>query len=280
MSTDADFTYTMPSEDVTLTANFKEIEVPVTPVTLEIYPEKAGIGDEITLNGNAEPNILVSIKVVDEAGKIVYFDGVKSGSDGKYNTTFIVPDEITGNLIIVAGYGENVAAKALEITEDEPVDKGELEAAIETALELNEKDYTADSWADFAAVLTDAQAILADEGATQEQVDDILVALITAITGLEVKEPIVTVTLEIDPTKAKMDDEIALSGNADPNILISIKVVDEAGKIVYFDCVKSGSDGEYSTTFMVPDDITGNLTIVAGYGTNVATKVLEIIAGR
>ncbi|HZX21372.1 MAG TPA: hypothetical protein VFF25_03160, partial [Clostridia bacterium] len=56
-------------------------------VTLEIYPEEAKIGDEIILNGDADPNTFVSIKVVDSEGNVVYYDSVKSGGDGKYNTT-------------------------------------------------------------------------------------------------------------------------------------------------------------------------------------------------
>ncbi|HZX21371.1 MAG TPA: metallophosphoesterase, partial [Clostridia bacterium] len=153
-----------------------------------------------------------------------------------------------------------------------------LQAKVDEAVVLNEKDYTADSWANFAAALSDAQSVLDDEAAAQEQVNDVLAALIAAIKGLkEVKEPgVPEVILEIDPGRAKIGDEVALDGSAGPNILISIKVVDSNGKIVYFDGVKSGSDGKYSTTFIVPDDITGNLTIVAGYGENVATKILEI----
>jgi hypothetical protein len=116
VSTEAAFTYTMPAEAVTLIANFGEVVVePGTPVTLEINPMKAKIGDEIALNGNTGPNRLISIKVVDSKGKIVYFDGVKSSGDGKYNTTFKVPDGGDGDLTIVAGYGENVATKVLKI---------------------------------------------------------------------------------------------------------------------------------------------------------------------
>ena len=400
-----------------------ELKEPVATVTLEIDPTRAKIGDEIALDGDADPNTFVLIKVVDSKGNIVYFDAVKSDSNGKYNTTFIVPDVEEGKLTIVAGYGENVAVKILEITDGELVDKTALQAKVDEAAELNEENYTAESWADFAAALADAQdvldneeaaqeqvddalavltaaidglveieepevdktalqakvdeaaelnkedytkeswatlqealnaantvladdeatqeqvdtalvaleaaidglvkieeppvvdktalqakvdeaagldkedyttetwaafatvlenaqAVLADEKATQDEVDDVLLALITAITGLELKEPVATVTLEIDPTRARIGDEITLNGNADPNIFVSIKVVDESGKIVYFDGVKSGSDGKYNTTFIVPDDIKGNLTIVAGYGTNVDVKTLKIIDGE
>ena len=99
----------------------------------------------------------------------------------------------------------------------------------------------------------------------------------TINTDLEVKEPAVSVTLEINPARAKIGDEIALDGDADPNTFVLIKVVDSKGNIVYFDAVKSDSNGKYNTTFIVPDVDEGELTIVAGYGTNVAVKILKVI---
>jgi len=114
-STDLSFAYTMPSKAITLVANFKKIIQPGIQVTLEVNPAEAEIGDEIVLSGNADPNILFSIKVIDSDEKIVYFDGVKSDSNGKYSTTFTVPNTTEGNLTIVVGYGENVATKDLKV---------------------------------------------------------------------------------------------------------------------------------------------------------------------
>ncbi len=87
----------------------------------------------------------------------------------------------------------------------------------------------------------------------------------------------VKVTLEISPMEAKVGDEITLSGNAGPDTFISIKVVDGKGEVVYFDAVKSDKDGAYDTKFIVPGNIEGDLTIVTGYGANVATETLKVI---
>ncbi len=192
------------------------------PVTLEIYPEEAKIGDEITLSGNANPNIFVSIKVVDSKGNVVYFDGVKSGSDGKYSTTFIVPDDIEGDLTIVAGYGEKVEAKILGITEGESVDKSELRAVVDGALGLDEKDYTMESWAAFVEVLENAQIVLANKGATQKQVDSILASLEEVISTLvEIEEPINPLLpapkLRADATDNFVDEPVELTFKDDRN---------------------------------------------------------------
>ena len=167
------------------------------------------------------------------------------------------------------------------VSPPQKVDKEALQAKIDEAAGLEEKDYTAKSWAIFAGALAGAQAVSDDKDATQKAVDDALEALIGAIGGLESKaKPGVAVTLEIDPTKAGIGDEIALTGDADPNTFVSIKVVDGKEEIVYFDGTKSGSDGKYNTTFIVPNNIDGNLTIVTGYGSNVATKILQIIESQ
>ncbi len=88
------------------------------------------------------------------------------------------------------------------------------------------------------------------------------------------------VTLNIEPKTANIGATISLSGNADPSTFVSIKVLDEKGIIVYFDAVKSSADGSYSTTFKVPAADEGELTIVAGYDTNVATEKLNIVKGE
>ena len=72
---------------------------------------------------------------------------------------------------------------------EKPVDTSALEAAIEQAGGLTESDYTPDSWAIFQSKLAAAQAVLADENATEEQVDEAMVALRLAMDGLAKAEP-------------------------------------------------------------------------------------------
>ncbi len=80
------------------------------------------------------------------------------------------------------------AAAALEEAianlEEIPVDKSELEKAIEKAESKKEKDYTKKSWAAMEAALKIAEAVYADEDATQEEVDAATDALNKAIKAL------------------------------------------------------------------------------------------------
>ena len=84
-------------------------------VTLSLSQENAVVGDSITASGGSDPNELVSIKVVDSSESVVFYEAVKSDADGNYSCTFIVPQVAPGTLTVVAGYGSNVANKALTI---------------------------------------------------------------------------------------------------------------------------------------------------------------------
>ena len=66
----------------------------------------------------------------------------------------------------------------------EPVDKSELEEAIDKAEKLKKADYTKKSWDAMQAALKAAKKVLADEEATQEEVDDATDALNKAIKAL------------------------------------------------------------------------------------------------
>lgn len=84
------------------------------------------------------------------------------------------------------------------------------------------------------------------------------------------------VTLDLSSSNGKIGDEITVSGIANPDEWVSIKIVDVQGNIVYYDAVKSGADGGYSNTFKIPDTKNGMLTVVAGYDSNVDTKTLRV----
>ena len=68
------------------------------------------------------------------------------------------------------------------------VDKTVLEQTINSTNDLNEKDYTAESWNALQKVLDQAKIVLADEDATQEEVDAMVKELQDAITNLVEKE--------------------------------------------------------------------------------------------
>ena len=79
---------------------------------------------------------------------------------------------VTGDIILTAS--------ASEI----PVDKSALAAAIAEAEALVQDDYTSDSWSAFAKELADAKAVLADDDATQQAVNDAAAALESAMEAL------------------------------------------------------------------------------------------------
>ena len=79
---------------------------------------------------------------------------------------------VTGDIILTAS--------ASEI----PVDKSALAAAIAEAEALVQDDYTSDSWSAFAEELADAKAVLADDDATQQAVNDAAAALESAMEAL------------------------------------------------------------------------------------------------
>jgi hypothetical protein len=71
---------------------------------------------------------------------------------------------------------------------EEPVtDKTALLSAISEALSLNETDYTTESWAVLTEVLSTAQAVAANESATQGEVDDAVAALEEAVNALVIR---------------------------------------------------------------------------------------------
>ncbi len=85
------------------------------------------------------------------------------------------------------------------------------------------------------------------------------------------------VTLSINPDHAAPGDSVTLSGTADGNIFVTIKVVGGNGDILFLNPVKSDDSGDYSDSFIVPSDVPlGVLSVIAGYGENVAAAELNI----
>ncbi len=117
---------------------------------------------------------LPSWDIIDKLNTIRLFVGQKD------------PDDINYGM-----FAKWICKLEIEMEIEESADKTELQAKVEEVTALEEADYTADSWEIFAEALADAQAILENEEATQEAVDNALVALNEAIEGLEeIVEPI------------------------------------------------------------------------------------------
>ena len=89
-------------------------------------------------------------------------------------TTFTVTPAVNAENGVSATFKVIVTAK-----EPEPVsaDKSKLQAAVDEAGKLDEKDYTVDSWKVFTGQLESAKKVLADENATQDDVDSALKTL-------------------------------------------------------------------------------------------------------
>lgn len=68
------------------------------------------------------------------------------------------------------------------------VNKAELQKAVDEAAALKGENYTAESWEPFEAALDDARKVLADDNATQDQVNDALAALTDARGALKKPE--------------------------------------------------------------------------------------------
>lgn len=73
-------------------------------------------------------------------------------------------------------------------TPSTPVDKSDLQSAVNENSGLNASDYTEESWKVFADALQKAQAVLQDESATEQQVQDALAALNSARAGLKLAD--------------------------------------------------------------------------------------------
>ncbi|MDO4265490.1 MAG: discoidin domain-containing protein [Eubacteriales bacterium] len=90
-------------------------------------------------------------------------------------------DEITANLTVRAQYEK--------AEEEKTADKTKLQSKIRevtTKLEtLKEEDYTEESWQTLMDALTDAEAVVEDENATQKEVNNALSSLAKALSGLK-----------------------------------------------------------------------------------------------
>jgi hypothetical protein len=106
----------------------------------------------------------------------------------------------------------------------------------------------------------------------------VLLAVLLILTTLPGLALGVEVSLDLNRSSAMVGDSITASGSADPDEWVSIKIVDSSGNIVFYDAVKSDTNGNYSCTFIVSQVAPGPLTVVAGYGTNVSNKLLTITA--
>jgi LPXTG-motif cell wall-anchored protein len=125
---------------------------------------------------------------------------------------------------------------------EETVDKSALEEAIEELFKLNPDDYTEETVQAASKALIEAEAVLANENATQAEVDAAAAALKAAIAALEPKatEPEDTDPTEPEETepeettKPSTGDNVQTGDEFNPIIWVVIMLVALAGVVVLF----------------------------------------------
>jgi hypothetical protein len=141
--------------------------------------------------------------VKDENGDLakVFIDGyILSGTTGKNELADIVK---VGNTVSAVGllylHPEGDSEESVQVLRvrncdevilisekpaEPEIDKTKLQEAIDSAASKKQSDYTKKTWDAMQAALKAAKAVLADENATQEQVDTAANALLAAIRAL------------------------------------------------------------------------------------------------
>ena len=151
-------------------------------VTYRVNVKRAGTYSvTLTYSSGSASN---AIKLSDDSGVFKAIDSVSAGHTNPRElktVTFDLVAKKAGATTLTVGTPGSASAPRLDkfdITLKRTVaDKTELQKAVDKADELNAEDYSADSWRNFQAALTAAQAVLDSEGATQTQVNDALTAL-------------------------------------------------------------------------------------------------------
>lgn len=123
-----------------------------------------------------------SWKVFQDSGKLESAEKVLETKDAKYTAYQTEVAAAANDLTAVMGG----LVKAEPVTPPTSVDKSQLQSAVDAAKpESDASKYTAESWKAYRDALTAAKAVLANESATQEQVDAALESLRTSETGLK-----------------------------------------------------------------------------------------------
>ena len=112
------------------------------------------------------------------------------------------------------------------------VDKSNLTQAVEEAKKLNKDDYTEESWAKFAEALANAEAVLADENATQADVDNATKLLQAAKDALVkvVDSDKTALKISVDLANAITEDDLK---NVIPVVVEEFKVARDKANAVY-----------------------------------------------
>lgn len=181
---------TKPSAHITPIITYQDVavedkEAPTKPSDLRVA--------EVTKN-SVTVNWAEAFDNVDVAGYRVYVDGKLQNADKLVtDTTYTINGlkEGTTYKIEVSAVdtakneSEKAEVSATTDTETVTVDKSKLQEAYDKFSTYEEKDYTSDTWKNFAQALNDAKKVLDNDKATQEDVDNALKTLNDAEAALE-----------------------------------------------------------------------------------------------
>ena len=191
----------------------------------------------------------------DADGKLWY---CKETHTYKTNGNYVIAPNITevdGKALAEAGEITFVLAKD---GGDAPVqvDKAALKDAIEIAGLKKEKDYTADSWAEYQEAVQKATEILNKEDATQEEVDEQVALLKEAANNLvKAEKPIVTgknaIRIKVVDESGKLTNEM-ITFKAIPDIGYPFNLYTGEGVIEY--PVSDGDSGTNLITVQLKDE--------------------------
>lgn len=181
----------VPVESVAVTAENTELKVgDTTKATVKVLPDNATNKD-------------VTWSVSDENVISVSEDGtVTAKAKGTAEVIATAENGVSGKVTI------KVTEKDISVEPDK-ADKSGLQELVDKYSELKEGEYTADSWKGYKETMDTAKKVLADEGATQEEVDAASTALENAVNKL-----------------VKVDEQKPFDSNKDKNQEKSVKTGD------------------------------------------------------
>ncbi|MFF2294384.1 Ig-like domain-containing protein, partial [Lysinibacillus sp. NPDC058154] len=155
------------------------------------------------IKGMVEVGSDVEVVIKDKQGNVITNAGGTASVDGSGNWTFIpsvnlAPGNYTIEVKATKDRKTSTKTKPLTI-----VDKTALQAEVAKADALKATDYTAETWSVYEAALASAQAVLGNDNATQEQVEEARAVLAAARAALQEKPGVVNkVSLEKEVAKA------------------------------------------------------------------------------
>lgn len=87
-------------------------------VSIHLSKTSGRSGDILTVQGTADPDSWISLRMINAEGAVVYFAAVQSNQQGKYTDTFLVPDIPSGQVQIIAGQGSDGSIAVFKVKRD------------------------------------------------------------------------------------------------------------------------------------------------------------------